>query len=107
MVKPSNNTSAIVAQNNNDYTIPKEGHADDVRMVAAMASVVQRNNNGIHAGRAWDASIAHEDDSPKPVSSCLQAMEDRQCLLDILNACDFDTLEYLLRFVTFYDAIDP
>ena len=79
---------------NNMSMIPKKGKADDVRMVAAMASG-WRNETKMepHVDRLWNASVSRESDSAGPGSSCLQAMEDCQCLLDILNACDFGTLE--------------
>ena len=42
--------------------------------------------------RAFNTSIAGIDDTARPGSSCLHAMEDRQILIAQLAACDLEVL---------------
>ena len=55
--------------------------------------------------RAFNKSIAGEDDTARPESSCLHSMEDWQVLVDQLSACDLEVLVALWDLEKFYDAI--
>ena len=55
--------------------------------------------------RAFNKSIAGEDDIARPGSSCLQAMEDRQIQIDQLSAYDLEALVALWDLEKFYDAL--
>lgn len=87
--------------------IPKKKKGD-YRMIAAMASGWRMDTKlDKHGERAWNSAVADVDDSAKPGKCCLHVMEDRQIFIDILRSLESDTLQGLLDFVNFYDAIDP
>lgn len=55
--------------------------------------------------RAFNKAIAGTDDTARPGSSCLHAMEDRQIIIDQLAACDLEVLIALWDLEQFYDPI--
>ena len=87
--------------------IPKK-EKGQCRMIASMASGWRCDTKLDAKGeRAWNAPVADEHDAARPGSCCLHMMEDRQILIDILQALGFDTLQDLWGCIKFYDSIDP
>lgn len=55
--------------------------------------------------RAFNRSIAGKDDTARPGSSCLHAMEDRQTVIGQLYACGLEVLVALCDLEKFNDTI--
>lgn len=88
--------------------IPKHGSTTDVRLVVAMASGFRNQTRLAQSQeRAWNRGAAHKDDDARPGSSCLEAMEVRQFLLDGLGACGCDVLEMLWAMRSFTTLSTP
>ena len=86
--------------------IPKRSEGA-IRGVAAMSSCLRNDTKmPVAADRKRNASISHKDDTPKLGGSWVQAMEDRQRVLDVLVSLSFDTIEELCGLINFYDAMD-